>query len=79
MSAGRPPSEPCPFEEEVLLLGDGELAFTRRMIVEAHLGLCESCAELEATVALVDEHVAAEIVPPLGAAERALSRKQKGV
>ncbi len=62
----------CPFEDDVLVLADGDLAFERRIVVEAHLGVCAACAALEETLTLAEEALAAADVPPLGAAERAL-------
>ena len=67
------PAAPCPFEDEVLLLADGELSFTRRIVVEAHLGICDSCAAVEDVLAVVQDVLVAEPIEPLGAAERALA------
>jgi hypothetical protein len=73
MSTHSAPLTPCPFEDEVLLLADGEMDFTRRIVVEAHLGVCESCAEIEDALALAQDCIVAEPIEPLGAAERALA------
>ncbi len=64
----------CRFADDVLLLADGELGFTQRIVVEAHLGVCDSCAALEETVTAIDEVIAAAATTPLGAAGRALAR-----
>jgi len=62
----------CPFEDEVLLLADGELTFARRIVVEAHLGVCDECAAIEDVLSVVEDCLVAEPIESLGAAERAL-------
>jgi len=67
-----PSFESCPFHEEVLLLADRELPFARRIVVEAHLGVCEACAGIEEVLSVVEDCLVHEPIAPLGAAERAL-------
>ncbi|MHC4339305.1 MAG: hypothetical protein ACYSX0_03695 [Planctomycetota bacterium] len=64
----------CSFEKEVLLLQDNEIPFARRMVVEAHLGVCKSCARLEQTVDAISEGLAAGPEAPLGVIAPALDR-----
>ncbi len=63
---------PCLFEEDVLLLEDGELEFERRIVVEAHLGLCADCAALEEALDVAVRVLRETPEEPLGAAEAAL-------
>ncbi len=56
----------CRFEQEVLLLADGEVAPERRLLVEAHLGVCAACAALEETLDRVDLLLASGEAAPLG-------------
>ncbi|MHC4934468.1 MAG: anti-sigma factor family protein, partial [Planctomycetota bacterium] len=64
----------CSFEKEVLLLQDNEIPFARRMVVEAHLGVCDSCARLEQTVDAISEALASGPEAPLGVIAPALDR-----
>jgi hypothetical protein len=68
--SGRPA---CPFETEVLLLGDGPLPARRRFLVEAHLALCPSCARIEETLEAVRETLRLGGETPLGVVAPALA------
>jgi len=63
----------CPFEREVLLLHDGGITGPRRIVVEAHLAVCEECARTDETLELVGEHLRSADPAPLGAVERTLA------
>ncbi|MCE9637970.1 MAG: hypothetical protein K8T90_19900 [Planctomycetes bacterium] len=68
----------CPFEDDVLLLADATgpdaMSPTRRIVVEAHLAVCSSCAATEDALDLAASAMRATTVPPLGAADAALAR-----
>lgn len=63
----------CPFESEVLLLGDGLAPTPRRFVLEAHLALCPECAHVEATLEAVRETLRRGAEAPLGAIDSALA------
>jgi len=63
----------CPFEHDVLLLADGELATERRYVVEAHLATCESCAAIEESLDLVERTLREAPCTPLGVVGPALA------
>lgn len=44
----------CPFEADVLLLGDGELPFERAVVVESHLAVCADCRRTEEALYAVE-------------------------
>jgi hypothetical protein len=56
----------CPFEAEVLLLRDALGSPARRVVVEAHLARCRSCARIDETLELVGERLRAGDDEPLG-------------
>ncbi len=60
----------CPFEVEVLLLRDAGGSPARRIVVEAHLARCESCARIDETLELLGERLRAADEAPLGVVER---------
>ena len=64
----------CPFEDDVLVLTDGVLDPVRRMVVEAHLAVCSSCAEIEESMESAAAALRAEPCEPLGSADAALAR-----
>jgi serine/threonine-protein kinase len=54
-SASHPAS--CPSEDELLALAGGQLAASRRPAIESHLGHCDDCRTILATIApLIDAH-----------------------
>lgn len=69
----------CPFEADVLLLADAgtddaALPPARRLVVEAHMGVCASCAALDDLLDRATTALRAETTPSLAAAEAALAR-----
>ena len=69
----------CPFRDEVCLVADGEeLEFTRRVIVEAHLGVCDACARVEEANDLVEVYLASGEPEPLGVIDAALAEPAAG-
>lgn len=67
----------CPFEDDVYRLFDHELPFARRMVVEAHLAVCGSCARIEETLDRVERVLATGDERPLGVIEPLLARLQR--
>jgi len=65
----------CRFEDEVCLLSDAhELERSRRVIVEAHLAVCESCRRIEQANDLVEQVLGVGAAEPLGVIDAALAR-----
>jgi hypothetical protein len=56
----------CPFETEVLLRRDGNGDVARRLVLEAHLARCESCARLDEALEILEERLRAGDEAPLG-------------
>jgi hypothetical protein len=67
----------CPFEEEVLLLRDGDGDTARRLVVEAHLARCTRCARIDEALELVDEHLRRADETPLGLAVHLPPRRRR--
>jgi len=63
----------CPYEPDVLRLTDGELTTERRFLVEAHLAVCPSCAQIEAALDLVEQTLRDAPAAPLGVVARTLT------
>ena len=64
----------CRFEEEVCLLFDSEeLERSRRVVVEAHLAVCESCRRIEQANDLVEQVLGSGAAEPLGVIDLAVA------